>query len=106
GYACSLLQFLQTFYDISSGTSPDPALQPPPAPTSPADYDAYLVAYRKYVVAIASNAFYGTGEFLGYESPKLPVPGALLPRIGPDDRTPSLQASASNPAPFASRTLA
>lgn len=106
GYGCSLLQFLQTFYDISSGTSDDPALQPPPAPTSPADYEAYLAAYRTYVVNIASNAFYGTGEFLGYESPKLPVPGALLPRIGPDDRTPSLQASASDPAPFASRILA
>ncbi|MBT2745383.1 MULTISPECIES: filamentous haemagglutinin family protein [unclassified Lysobacter] len=106
GFACSLLQWVQSVYDFSAGTSPDPALQPPPAPTSPADYDAYLLAYRNYVVAIASNAFYGTGELFAYEAPKLPVPGQLLPRIGPDDRSPNLQASAADPAPFATRTLA
>ncbi|MGH8081781.1 MAG: hypothetical protein ACREP7_14495, partial [Lysobacter sp.] len=106
GFNCSLLQYIQSVYDFSSGTSSDPALQPPPAPTSPADYDAYLTAYRAYVVALANNGFYGTGEFFGFELPKLPMPGALLPRVGPDDRTPSLQASASKPAPFASRILA
>lgn len=93
-------------YGLPVETFPDQPL-PPIDPINPVTFQAYVPAYEQYALAMF-DFWIQNGAFVlpTLTTPVLPILGPLIPPPTPSDRTPSLQASADNPIPFAITSLA
>ncbi|ALN85816.1 filamentous hemagglutinin family N-terminal domain protein [Lysobacter capsici] len=102
GPGTSFLKAIEQFL-LSGPVDPDPPILGPAPPTSPSGYGDYVSGYRDYLLRLTQQVFDPGIIPTVNERPVLPVLG---PVPAAADRTPSLQASALKPMPFADKILA